>query len=169
MRKLLFIALLGFLVVGKSARAQSYEVPKDYTLKTKEDYTKYEQDVINTVDWLQQTSWDEQQDKRKEASAFLIAWLTGSSTVTITIQAPLAKMCDKNPDLLIIFMGGFTKYALQHKDAQNANAANVAGFRALIAKYQMEKNHKKQSAVEKLIKIDQDGKLEEWTATDYVK
>lgn len=57
-------------------------------------------------------------------------------------------MCDKNPDLLIIFMGGFTKYALQHKDSPNANAANVAGFRALIAKYQMEKNHKKQSAVE---------------------
>lgn len=88
MRKLLFITLFGFLAVCKSAQAQSYEVPKDYILKTKEDFAKYEQDVINTVDWLQQTSWDDQQDKRKEASSFLIAWLTGSSTVTITIQAP---------------------------------------------------------------------------------
>jgi hypothetical protein len=169
MRKLLFIALLSLLAVSKGAQAQSYEVPKDYTLKAKEDYTKYEQDVINTVDWLQQTSWGDQPDKRKEAAAFLVAWITGSPTVTISVGSPLVKMCDKNPELMITFMGGFTKYALQHKDTPNTNAANVAGLKALIAKYQMEKNHKKESAVEKLIKIDQDGKLEEWAATDYLK
>jgi hypothetical protein len=29
-----------------SATAQEFEVPKDYSLKKKEDYTKYEKDII---------------------------------------------------------------------------------------------------------------------------
>jgi hypothetical protein len=169
MRKLVSIIVLGFLAIAKSANAQGYEVPKDYTLKAKEDYSRYEADVIATVDWLQKTSWDDEQAKRTEANAFLMAWLTGSPTVTITIGAPLMKLVDKNPDLLMIFMGGYTKYALQHKDSPNANADNVAGLKALIAKYQAEKNHKRNSSVEKLIKVDQDGKLENWAATDFLK
>jgi hypothetical protein len=169
MRKLLLVTFVSLLAVCKSATAQTYEVPKDYTLKAKEDYAKYEQDVINTVDWLQQTSWDDQQDKRKEAGTFFVAWITGSPTVTISVGSPLVKLCNKNPELMMTFLGGFTKYALQHKDTPNTNAANVAGLKALIAKYQMEKNHKKESAVEKLIKIDQDGKLEDWAATEYLK
>jgi hypothetical protein len=169
MKKILLITFVSLLALCKSATAQTYEVPKDYTLKAKEDYSKYEQDVINTVDWLQQTSWDDEQDKRKEANTFLIAWITGSPTVTISIGSPLLKLSKKNPDLMITFMGGYTKYVLQHKDVPNTNAANAAGLRALIAKYQMEKNHKRESAVENLIKVDQDGKLEAWAATEYLK
>ena len=160
---------VGFLAIVKIANAQTYEVPKDYTLKTKDDYPKYDADVIATVDWLQQTSWDDEQAKRKEANRFLMEWLTGSPTVSIAVGSPLIKLADKNPELLMTFMGGYTKYALQHKDSPTLNAENVAGLRALIAKYQAEKNHKKNAAVEKLIKIDADGKLEEWAATEFVK
>jgi hypothetical protein len=169
MRRILFIAFFGLLAMGKTAIAQEYQVPQNYTLKDKGDYAKYEQDVINTVDWLQQTSWDDQPDRRKEANAFLIAWITGSPNVSISVGTPLVKLTKKNPELMITFMGAYTKYCLQHKDAQNVNAANVAGLKALIAKYQMEKNHKHEGAVEDLIKIDANGKLEEWAATDYLK
>jgi hypothetical protein len=169
MKRTLFLILVSFFTLTKLAIAQSYEVPKDYQLKAKDDYAKYETDVINTVDWLQRTSWDDEQAKRKEANAFFVAWITGSPTVSISVGAPLTKLANKNPELLITFMGGYTKYVLQHKDAPDVHAANVAGLKALIAKYQSEKNHKKDSAVEKLIKTDQDGKLDEWAATDFVK
>jgi len=169
MKRSLFLIIVSFFALTKFAVAQTYDVPKDYQLKVKEDYAKYEAEVINTVDWLQQTSWDDDQDKRKEANAFLMAWITGSPNVTITIGSPLMKLVNKNPDLLMTFMGGYTKYCLQHRDTLDAHAANVAGLKALLSKYQTEKNHKKDSAVEKLIKVDQDGKLEEWASTDFVK
>lgn len=169
MKKLIFIALLGFVAMGKPVFAQDYQVPQNYTLKEKGDYAKYEQDVIKTVDWLQQTSWDEQADKRKDADSFLLAWITGSPTITIGIGSPLMKLAKKNPELLMTFMGGYTKYCLQHKDKPDVNAANVAGLRALIDKYKVEKNHRREGAVEDLIKIDADGKLEQWAATDYLK
>ena len=169
MKRSLFLIIVSLIALTRFAIAQTYEVPKDYQLKVKEDYAKYEPQVISTVDWLQQTSWDDDQDKRKDANAFLMAWITGSPNVTITIGSPLMKLVNKNPDLLMTFMGGYTKYALQHKDAPDVHAANVAGLKALLSKYQSDKNHKKDSAVEKLIKVDQDGKLDEWAATDFVK
>ena len=85
MKKIYLSAILLLLVSYFKASAQTYEVPKDYTLKAKEDYAKYEDDIIKTIDWLQQTSWNEQTDKRKEANAFLVAWLTGSPNVSIDV------------------------------------------------------------------------------------
>lgn len=131
MKKILFSCIICFLILSSTAVAQTYEVPKDYVLKTKEDYAKYEPDVINTIDWLQQTSWDEQQDKRKEANTFFVAWITGSPNVSVEIGAEITKLADKNNELLITYMGGFTKYTLQHKEAQNVISAKVAGIKAL--------------------------------------
>jgi hypothetical protein len=169
MKKIFFLVITCFLAVTSLAIAQTYEVPKGYVLKTKEDYPKYEQDIINTVDWLQQTPWGEQDDKRKEANTFLIAWITGSPNISISIGTPLMKLVDKNKDLLVTFMGGYTKYALQHKDKQNNDLANAAGLRELIEKYQIEKTHVKDKNVEKLIQLDKDGKLDAWAATEYIK
>jgi hypothetical protein len=169
MKKLLFASILSFLAISFTASAQTYEVPKDYVLKVKEDYPKYNDDVVKTVDWLQQTSWAEQTDKRKEASAFLIAWITGSPDVSVEIGSALLKLADKNKELLITFMGGYTKYAILHKSDFDKNQANVFALRAMIEKYNNEPTRKKDSAMEKLIKMDKDGKLEEWVKTDFLK
>ncbi len=69
----------------------------------------------------------------------------------------------------MIFMGGYTKYALQHKSDFNKDQANVAGLKAMIDKYTNDTARKKDSAMEKLIKMDKDGKLEDWTKTDFLK
>jgi hypothetical protein len=169
MKKFYFLTIISFLVFCTNTIAQTYEVPQNYILKAKEDYANYEADVINTIDWLQQTSWDDNPDKRKDANTFFVAWITGSPTVSIAVGKPLVDLCGKNKELLITFMGGFTKYSLQHKDAANKNEANIAGLRALINKYAAEKNHVKDKAVEKLIQLDKDGKLEAWAGTDFVK
>src|ERR1700679_3255172 len=109
MKKFYLLTTICLLAICFKASAQTYEVPKNYTLKTKDDYAKYEPEVIHTVDWLQQASWDEPIEKRKEANAFLMAWLTGSPNVSISIGKPLMDLVDKNKELLIIFMGGYAK------------------------------------------------------------
>ncbi|HTE02312.1 MAG TPA: hypothetical protein VK668_23645 [Mucilaginibacter sp.] len=169
MKKIHLAIILLLIITGFKASAQSYEVPKNYVLKAKEDYPKYEDDIIKTVDWLQQTSWAEQADKRKEANTFLIAWITGSPNVSITLGSPLLKFTDKNKELLITFMAGYTKYALQHKSDMTVDKANAAALRALMDKYNSDPARKKDSAIEKLIKTDKDGKLDEWIKANFYK
>jgi hypothetical protein len=169
MKKIYSLLVICLFALSSKVNAQTFPVPENYTLKVKEDYAKYEQDIVNTVDWLQQAPWGEQDDKIKQANTFLIAWITGSPNVTIEVGSPLMKLVDKNKDLLVTFMGGYTKYCLQHKDDKNKANANAAALRALINKYQMEKNHVKDKAVEKLIQLDKDGKLDAWAATEYIK
>ena len=40
MKRALFLIIVGFIALTRAAVAQTYEVPKDYQLKVKEDYAK---------------------------------------------------------------------------------------------------------------------------------
>src|SRR5947209_3742656 len=116
MKKPFFAVTICFLALCFKANAQSAApVPENYLLNARGDYTRYQGDLIKTIDWLQNASWSEPIDNRKPANAFLIAWVSGSPDVTISIDHHLIKLMDKNPELMVIYMGGFTKYALQHK------------------------------------------------------
>jgi flagellar motility protein MotE (MotC chaperone) len=166
MKKILTLFIIVSAFAFK-ASAQTYEVPKNYVFKAKTDYEPYEPQVISTINWLQATSWDDEKQKQKEANAFLVVWLTGSPSVSIDVSAALIKLTEKNPDLLITFMGGYTKYALQNKTDFDKKKANLEGVKALLDKYKMEKSHKKNKDVEELIKLNQDGTLSNWTDKNF--
>jgi len=163
---ILFAAIAAF---SFTAKAQAFHVPENYTLKEKADYAKYEEDVIKGIDWLQDTPWVLEEQKRMETNAFLMKWIQGSPSVSIEINNSVAKMTEKNPQLLMTFMGGFTKYALQNKSAFDKNKANQAGVKSVIDKYVLETDHKSNSLLNKLTKIDKEGKLADWMATDFNK
>jgi uncharacterized protein YxeA len=168
MKKILIIITV-IIAFGFTASAQTYQVPTNYVLKEKGDYGKYEQDVISTIDWLQDTPWAAETQKRDDAKAFFMKWLEGSPNVNIEINKAVGNLCTKNPELFGSFMGGYTKYALQNKTAFNKDKANEAGIKAIISKYISETDHKKNSDVEKLIKVDKEGKLASWITTDFYK
>lgn len=165
--------LIIFLLAVSTAFAQMSPVPKSYSLKTPEDYKKHESDVINVIDWLERTSWGPKNTERPYADAFLMAWLSGSPTVNIELGDDiLLKIMEKNKDLLVSYMGGYTRYALQNRQADNsvdANKAKLAGFKALLAKYNIEKSRTKDKNVEMLAQLDSEGKLEEWINTELAK
>lgn len=168
MKKLLILITV-ITTLGLDSSAQTYQVPTNYVLKEKGDYAKYEQEVISTIDWLQDTPWAVESQKRDDAKAFFMKWLEGSPTVNIEINKAVGNLCTKNPELFGSFMGGYTKYALQNKATFDKNKANKAGVKAILTKYISESDHKKSGDVEKLIKIDKDGKLADWIATDFYK
>jgi hypothetical protein len=163
--QILFIGVI--LFIGIKASAQNSPVPDGYSLKAKEDYAKYEPDFVKTVDWLQQASWNEPVDNRKPANAFVIAWISGSPTINVAIGEALMKLTNKNPELLVIYMGQNAKYSIQHKDNPSADAANIAAVRAMVEKYTAETARKKDSAMEKLSDLDKDGKLDDWVKTNF--
>jgi len=166
MKKIVLFAVLLMTFAIFKATAQTFPVPENYSLKAKEDYSKYEADVIKTVDWLQNATSSEDKDKLMAANRFLVAWISGSSDVTISISSALADISDKNPSYLMIYMGGYAKYVLQHKDDKNTLNAKVAGLRQVISKYISDTDHVKNSPVEKLASLDKKGKLENWAASN---
>ena len=163
MKKTLCLLILALGVI--TLRAQDYQIPKNYELNKAEDYAKYEQDVIKTYDWLMETPVSSQPEKRKEACAFLVKWISGCPNITVDIKPEIVTFIETNPEQLIIFMGGWCKKALETKDYTNKEQGNFAGIEGVIAYYTKNKDLlKKDKDVEKYIKMKEKGTLK-----DYVK
>ena len=169
MKPILFLISILISCQTTKVLAQNYQVPQNYVLKQKDDYPKYEQDVLKTIDWLEQTPWNTEIEKRGEAKEFLIKWIEGSPDISIEINSEIVKLSKNNPDLIGSYMYGYTKYALLNKSQFDVNQAKIAGVKAVLSKYKFETDHKKNSEVEKLLKLDAEGKLGNWVMTDFSK
>lgn len=146
--------------------AQEFEVPKDYKFKKKEDYVRYEKEIISCINWLESIPFDLQDKKRKKASQFLLDWLNDNPVVKKCEPADdLQVFMEKNPELLIIFMGGFAKYCLEHpENAEDKLQTSMAGMLSVIKVYKLSKGNglKKDKNVDNLVKMWEKGDLEEW-------
>jgi hypothetical protein len=161
MKKL--IGILMFTILTSSLIAQEFEVPNNYVFTTKDDFAKYEGDILKGIDWLLKTPINIQPEKRKDVNAFVMAWLTGSPTVSVEIKPEIVSFMKPNADLLMIFMCGWTKYSLETREYNNKIMGNQKGVEAVIEFYLKNKEHlKKDNNVEKYIKLKEKGKLEEY-------
>jgi hypothetical protein len=168
MRKSHGIVLMVLLFASLGASAQSYDVPKNCVLKTRDDYAKYEPDVIKTADWLQQTPWKAQPQKTEEANQFLLKWAKGTPAVTIRLVEAVMNLSDRNPQLGFVFMAAFSKYVLEHKGDRDPNNANIKAVRAVIDKYKAEPSHKPDDDIEHLIELDTKGELNDWVISTFL-
>jgi hypothetical protein len=128
---------------------------------TKEEFVLSEKYVLNTIEWLESNPMDKDGDKRKKQNALLVSWITNSPTVTIEINYAILPFTENNPELLVIFMGGWTKYSLQNNYSKDIVQGTVAGLKSIIRVYN-NLPKKKVKEIEKLIKIDNKGGLEDW-------
>jgi len=141
--------------------SQNFEVPKNYKFEKAEDYASYEQDVINCVNWLMTTPVDANAAKRKKANSFLLEWVTGCPYVHLEINTNIVSF--SSPDLLLIFLGGWTKYSLESKDFEDKIAGTIAGIESVISFYtKNKKTLPKEKNVEKFIKMKGNGSLKEY-------
>ena len=160
-KKYVFAASL-FMLLSSAVSAQNFEVPSGYTLKVKEDYARYEKDVIAATNWLQATALDEQQEKRKEVSAFLMDWVNGSPTVNVEINPTIMDFEKKNNGMLMLYMAGSAKYVLEHDYSKDRRAKQKYALQMMMDVYKMDKGIKKDKKMDKLIKQTEEGKLDEW-------
>lgn len=141
-------------------KTENKKEEKDYKLEKKEDYAKYETDVINMYNWLLTTPIGAEPEKRKAINAFVIQWISGSPNVTIELSADIVTYMDCG-ECLTIFMGGWTKYALETKDFEGKVKGNLAGTEGVIEFYTLNKKALgKNKEIEKLIQLKNDNKLE---------
>ena len=154
-----------FMIGALAANSQDWRTPSNVKLEKAEDYAKYEEEVLACIDWLERTPQDIKKDNRMEANAFLLMWITGSPNVTIEINAEVLPFLgkEKNAELLMTFMGGWTRYALTDEaGGTDVVQGNLAGLRSVIHVYDKVGGCAKDKELDKLVKLEKEGKLEEW-------
>jgi len=150
----------GFFIAGNAA-AQTLNIPQNPKLEKESDYAAYNKDVIACINWLEQTPVDKDPETRREANRFLMQWIQGSPDVTITIHDYVAKFSEVSPEFLMMFMSGWARYVLEHKD-QDELAGNMAGVQSVLKLYDISKNIPRNDDMDKLAKLSKEGRLKAW-------
>ncbi|MDR0825023.1 MAG: hypothetical protein LBN74_08005 [Prevotella sp.] len=161
MKRIILFSVLIFVAYAQSS-AQNYEAPKDYKFENKESYELYEPQVKETIDYLLQTSLGKDAVKRQGASAFLMAWLTGTPNVSVEINTDVIPFIKTNPELLLPYIAGCTKYALDNNYSKDSVLQSKAGIGTVVVYYRGNRGYlKKDASVEKYEKLIGKGKLED--------
>ena len=126
-------------------------------LETPEDYEAAVPQVVGAFEWLLVTPLNSEPEKRKELSAFLIRWITGSPTVSVEVKEQIVPYMDQ-PECFMIYLGGYTKFVLQSKD-DKAEANLYATLRVLEFYEANRSSIGKHKELEKLLKMRNDNKL----------
>jgi hypothetical protein len=158
---LLSIALL---FTAPQVFSQDFNTPPSYDFKTKEDYAKYETEVFLASKWLLATPFNEQVEKRKEVFRFIFAWVSGASNVDVEINPTVMDFEKKNPGMLPVYMAASLKYVMENNYSKDIQAKHTYAMHEMIRVYNAGKGIKKDKKMEKLIKADEEGKMDEWMA-----
>ncbi len=160
---LIFLALTLIVLSGPNIFAQAtFEVPSNYQLNVKEDYAKYEADIIAASNWLEKNDLDKEPEKRKEVSAFVMKWIIGSPSVNVSLTEQIQKLYGKNASLLIIYMGSYTRHFLENKSSATVFSGTKAGLTSMMNVYKKGIDIKKSKEMEKLIKLAEENKIDEY-------
>lgn len=161
MKHIFFLLFLFTCFVSKTF-SQEFQVPENVILNTKEDYVNSEKDVINAAKWLETTQLGKEMDKRVRVNAFVLMWLTGSSTVTAEVNNFCTSLTDKNPHLLGVFLASYARYALENNYSKDKLKGTTAAIKGMINCYKLGGEAKKNKLLDKAIAADKSGTLEEW-------
>ncbi len=152
-----FFVLLLVLVSTNSLIAQDFQVPTDVNFQTDQDFKNAEVDVVKAVNWLENTPVNMETDKRKDVNSFLMKWMTGTPNVSIELAQFQTDLTDKNPDLLMIYMAGWSKYAIENpSESSNKLECNLAGVKSVLKIYSnnVGKGVSKNKKIEKMLKMN---------------
>ncbi len=164
--KLPFVLLVASIIMNATfcAAQTTYEVPENVVLIEKDDYPKYEADVVKATNWLEATDLDKENHKRNLTSAFLLKWITGSPTVTVDISKKLSDIYGKNADLLMLYMARYSSHYIENKATATKASAIKAGLISIMNVYNKGINIKKSKEMLKVIKANEENKLDEYIA-----
>ena len=161
MSKHLLLALGLLVSTATLAQTTPSPIPTDYTLKAPADFDRYAPQVVATIDWLEVSALPSQNEQRLAANTFLVAWISGSPTVSVAIEEYINDLYNKDGDLLIAFMGGWTRYAIQNPGTKDKLVLATAGIKDMLATYKA-KGGKGNKKLEELDKLSASGQLPDW-------
>ena len=147
--KKLFL-LFTFVTSAFYLQAQSLRLPDVPSFESEADYKAAEPTILECIDWLAKHPLDAAE--RPIVSRYVLIWLTGCPYMTITLQSYVADLSKKNTDLLMLYMGGWTKFALENPDkADDTMQAEMAAMQLVIDYYNSGQKLKKDKKLKKIM------------------
>ena len=164
--KLAYISMAFFfccLLSCSFAGAQSFSVPEHYAFNTKDDYHKYDRDIIKAINWIEKTTPGEEADRMKQASRFVLEWNSGCPYVHFQQNVRVDAFIGDSPEYRIYYIGGWVRYALKSKtEHPDKVQAYVEAIRCVLKAYKGRPGSKHDKNIEELAKVDGQGKLQQW-------
>ncbi len=162
--KLFVNILLSFssLLFFNYAQAQRFEVPKNYSFDSKNDYKKYEDNIISCINWLEKNYSNENNSKVRESTNFLLEWSSGCPYINIPQNLKIDALFNESPELRVFYTGGWVKNAVKTKLKSNKTENCVAGLKAVIKMYNDDHSIKRNPKINELVKLDEHAGLNDW-------
>jgi hypothetical protein len=158
-----FILGVMLFAVSMTLQAQNFEVPSmDNKPASQAEYEKMEPSILKCIEFLNTTPLSINAENHTTANAYFMLWLTGTKKVNVVVDGYVLNYAEKNPELLMAFMVGWSKLALEKGEKDNFKLA-LAGMINLVSRY---KNNvpffKKDKKLKKLLEISEKGEMENW-------
>lgn len=163
---LFLTGIFAFCLNFASFAQQEFTVP-EYKLEAKEDYAKFEQDIIKAANWLETTTVGKDMTKRKEVNIFVGKWLGGNPKVKIKFPPVVVKLTQKNHQLLGMFMAGYARYAVENNYNMDEVKSCTAAISSMIKLYNLGGDVKKNKTLPQAIGAEKAGILENWVRQNY--
>lgn len=157
----LFLAFFS-LFVHIACAQNNFTVPANYTLKEKDDYKRYEKDVVAAAEWLVATDLDKEQEKRKDINAFVLKWVSGSPNVNIELDEPVSRLYGKNFQLLAIYLASYAAHVILSDGTSDRFSETRAGIESMIKVYKKGIAMERSREMEKAIRQQAEGKLDKY-------
>ena len=160
MKTLFSVVIISLFTTFVNAQS-TFTVPYNYKLKEKSDYDKYSQDIVKATEWLLNTPSNEEPNKRVTVNKFVIKWVMGSPSVTITLNEYV--MFKGSPDYFPILAGAWSSENIKSGNYDDHLAGALAGVEAVIEYYEKNSSRlKKSKLIKKYISLKKKGKLKSY-------
>jgi hypothetical protein len=156
------LLILLIVCINTQAFAQTFDLPENVVLNVAEDYPKYNDDMIKAAEWLEKTDFDKETEKRLKVNAFVIAWVSGSPTISIEMNESIMKLVGENADFLPVFFASYSKNYLQNKNTATKFSATKAGLESMLSVYNRKVGVKKNKHMDRLAKMYAKGKIDQY-------
>ncbi len=155
-----------FLLSGLLLAAQDFEVPVGYSFKNKDDYARYEKDIIAASNWLFATKADKEEQKRKLVSKFVAEWVLGSPTVNAELSETIMDFEKTNPGMMALYFAACAEFVLENNYSPDIRAKHRFAMNALANFYRENRSLNKDKKMKELISEAKNGRLDEWIITN---
>ncbi len=137
-KRLTLIVLFALFIAIPMVKAQTPAAPPDSSIfKDTTNYTKYEGKVKDYIQWFIKSPINKNIVLRNQIATFLLDWITGSPSVTISFGSAANPMEDYkanqyNADLMGAYLGGMVLYELKNPKDQDYVNIETAGLESVL-------------------------------------
>lgn len=164
------IALLtSVLFLSTHTMAQGTAVPDDYALRTPEDYERYREQAVSTMKWLLTNPVNQNHLLRLQSNRFVSDWIKGNPNLKLPIRNDLLAevIADQKfgygMDFVVIYLSALALKQMSATDSvMSMLDMQLEGINRMIEAYELMQGQVKSSYLEKLVKMKEKDKLNEW-------